>query len=212
MTDKRLERIRNKLILWVLGTALSAACASLLPAPASWPLPTGLGGVVGDALLWAPRQMLSGSSLGMAAVGATLIALAILTLTAAAGYHFRPAGEADEAPPISAAASSRAPERYDGDEDDSEGEPGFGLVSLGALIHCTLIAAQRRPTPVRRPAARADQRRPGPARALARPRARRFRRRPRRFRAARRAHRAANDAGAATTAAPRRASPRRPAR
>jgi S-DNA-T family DNA segregation ATPase FtsK/SpoIIIE len=139
LTDKRLDRIRNKLILWVLGTALSAGCASLLPVPASWPLPTGLGGVVGDALLWAPRQMLTGSSLGMAAVGAALIGLAILTLTAAAGYHFRPAGEADDAPPVSAMAAARAAERYDGDEDDSDGEPGLGLVSLGALIHCTLM-------------------------------------------------------------------------
>jgi S-DNA-T family DNA segregation ATPase FtsK/SpoIIIE len=138
MTDKRLDRIRNKLILWVLGTALSAACASLLPAPTSWPLPTGLGGVVGDALLWAPRQLLAGSSLGMAIVGVAFVALAILTLTAAAGYHFRPASDPDDAPAPSV-ATRRAPERYDGDEEDSDGEPGFGLVSLGALIHCALM-------------------------------------------------------------------------
>ena len=44
-TEKRLDRIRNKLILWVVGSALAAGCASMLPIPASWPLPTGLGGV-----------------------------------------------------------------------------------------------------------------------------------------------------------------------
>ena len=52
-TEKRLDRIRNKLILWALGSTLAAGCASLLPIPASWPLPTGLGGVIGDAVLWA---------------------------------------------------------------------------------------------------------------------------------------------------------------
>ncbi|THD45952.1 MAG: DNA translocase FtsK, partial [Bradyrhizobium sp.] len=139
MTDKRLDRIRNKLALWVLGAALSAGCAALLPAPASWPLPTGLGGVIGDALLWAPRQLLSGSSLGMAIVGLTLFALAILTLTAAAGYHFRGPADSAEPPEPSFATAQRGQERYDGDEDDNDGEPGFGLVSLGAVIHCALM-------------------------------------------------------------------------
>ena len=55
-TEKRLDRVRNKLVLWVVGSALAAGCASMLPVPASWPLPTGLGGVVGDAVLWAPRR------------------------------------------------------------------------------------------------------------------------------------------------------------
>ena len=40
ISRKRLERARNKLALWLAGSILAAGCASLLPAPASWPLPT----------------------------------------------------------------------------------------------------------------------------------------------------------------------------
>ena len=139
VTHKRLARVRNKLILWFAGSIVAAACASLLPAPASWPLPTGLGGVIGDAVLWAPRRLLAGSPLGMTLIGVALAAAAILTMTAAAGYHLMPGGDADDAePPSKRPAARRAPERYDGDEDDVDGEPGFGLVSLGALIHTTL--------------------------------------------------------------------------
>jgi S-DNA-T family DNA segregation ATPase FtsK/SpoIIIE len=141
VTHKGLDRVRNKLGLWVVGSTLAAGCASLLPAPASWPLPTGLGGVVGDAALWAPRYFLAGSALGMALVGLTLIALAILSLTAASGYHLMPAGETDVEEPrsgVKAAPARRAAERYDSDEEDSDGEPGFGLVSIGAVIHMTL--------------------------------------------------------------------------
>ena len=82
--------------------------------------------------------IIAGSSLGMAAVGLAFIGLAILTLTAAAGYHLGPASDPDDAPAPNV-ATRRAPESYDGDEDDSDGEPGFGLVSLGALIHCALM-------------------------------------------------------------------------
>ncbi len=141
VTLKRLERVRSKLALWLAGSTLAAGCASLLPAPASWPLPTGLGGVVGDAVLWTPRHVLAGSALGLAIVGLTLAGLAILALTAAAGYHLMPSADADAddaAPTAKTAPTRRAPDRYDGDDEDSDGEPGLGLVSIGAVIHTAL--------------------------------------------------------------------------
>ncbi len=140
VTRKRLDHVRNKLVLWLIGWIVAAACASMLPAPASWPLPTGLGGVIGDAVLWAPRRLISGYSLGMTLLGVALAAAAILTMTAAAGYHLMPGVETDEddASPAERKAAARASERYDGDDEDADGEPGFGLVSLGALIHTTL--------------------------------------------------------------------------
>ena len=162
-TEKRLDRIRNKLVLWVIGSTLAAGCASLLPIPASWPLPTGLGGVAGDAVLWVPRRLLAGWPLAEAAFGLALAAAAILSLTAAAGYHLKPAADAESWPTADAAALRREPERYESDDEDSDGEPGFGLVSLGALIHTalTIKSALRRllfrkaPSPALGPAARA---------------------------------------------------------
>jgi S-DNA-T family DNA segregation ATPase FtsK/SpoIIIE len=86
LTEKRLVRPRSRLALALLGTTCAAGFASLLPAPASWPLPTGLGGVVGDAVLWAPRRFCAGSTIDMLLVSLALAALAILALTASAGY------------------------------------------------------------------------------------------------------------------------------
>jgi DNA segregation ATPase FtsK/SpoIIIE, S-DNA-T family len=47
----------RRLLLWFVGILMSAGFASGLPATASWPLPTGLGGVIGDALLHAPQAL-----------------------------------------------------------------------------------------------------------------------------------------------------------
>ncbi len=49
-----LPGFRTRILLLICGTACSAALASLLPATGRWPLPTGLGGVLGDALLILP--------------------------------------------------------------------------------------------------------------------------------------------------------------
>ena len=46
--------------LWIVGALAAAAFASCLPTIARWPLPTGLGGVIGDALLRLPACWLVG--------------------------------------------------------------------------------------------------------------------------------------------------------
>ncbi|MGA7208236.1 MAG: DNA translocase FtsK 4TM domain-containing protein [Pseudolabrys sp.] len=50
-------------LLWIVATFLAAAFASALPHIVSWPLPTGLGGVAGDAVLCVPAWIF-GSPLG----------------------------------------------------------------------------------------------------------------------------------------------------
>ena len=54
LTHRPLERQRIRAILWVAGTIAAAGFASCLAPSKSWPLPTGLGGVVGDSLLHVP--------------------------------------------------------------------------------------------------------------------------------------------------------------
>ena len=48
VTHRTLRRERIRLCFWIAGVLLAAACASSLPRTIAWPLPAGLGGVVGD--------------------------------------------------------------------------------------------------------------------------------------------------------------------
>jgi DNA segregation ATPase FtsK/SpoIIIE, S-DNA-T family len=159
LTERRLSRPRSRLGLALLGTTSAAGFASLLPAPASWPLPTGLGGVVGDAVLWAPLHFCAGSAADMTIAGFALAGLAILALTASAGYGL--AGRDATKSEAPTAVKRRAAARSEPDEDDSDGEPGFALVSIGAAIHTLLmiksamrrmvrgIGSRRAPRPIR---------------------------------------------------------------
>jgi S-DNA-T family DNA segregation ATPase FtsK/SpoIIIE len=45
------ERRRARLLIWPLAVLLLAAALSALPQPKSWPLPNGLGGIVGDLFM-----------------------------------------------------------------------------------------------------------------------------------------------------------------
>ena len=74
ITQRRLARPRLKAALYLSGVIAAAGLASLLPAPGSWPLPTGLGGVIGDAILAIPRRVLPVSPWATIALGAGLAA------------------------------------------------------------------------------------------------------------------------------------------
>ncbi|HEY5306830.1 MAG TPA: DNA translocase FtsK 4TM domain-containing protein [Pseudolabrys sp.] len=77
-------------MLWIFATFFAAAFVSTLPAIGSWPLPTGLGGVFGDALLRAPA-MIFGKLYGMTLLmSAIVFGLAAAVTTAfAAGYGMK---------------------------------------------------------------------------------------------------------------------------
>ena len=81
--------------------------------------------------------MAAGSTWGAAAFGATFAAIAILTLTAAAGVGFAHKPQA-EGLAKKAKGAGRAEARPD--DEDGEDEPGFGIVSIGAGIHALLTA------------------------------------------------------------------------
>jgi S-DNA-T family DNA segregation ATPase FtsK/SpoIIIE len=137
VTTGHIARPWLRLALWVVGVLSAAALASLLPATDRWPLPTGLGGVLGDALLSLPRRLTNGSGLAMAVVGLVSISVAILTLSGAAGFGFE--GEDDlREQALADFGKSRRPAQQEDDEDDAAGEPGVALVSLGATIHAAL--------------------------------------------------------------------------
>ncbi|QGM98582.1 DNA translocase FtsK [Methylocystis parvus] len=133
---RRIERAALRLGLWVAGIFATAATASLLPPTDRWPLPSGLGGVAGDAILAVPRAIFAGSGIIMAIFGLAAAFVAILSVSGAAGLGFESANDIRDA----ALEEDYENERpaYGDDDDDRAGEPGFALISLGALIHLWL--------------------------------------------------------------------------
>src|SRR5215467_5316942 len=88
LTHRILDRGRWRVVAWIVAVPLSAAFASSLTTPPHWPLPTGIGGVTGDALLRAIANLAGGPLHG---AGQTLAAsifgtFAFLTLAIACGF------------------------------------------------------------------------------------------------------------------------------
>ncbi len=131
LTHCGLERPGLRLLLWITGVGFAAAFASLIPVTDRWPLPSGLGGVVGDAILALPRKLSGGFGPFMMVTGAVTGVCALLSLAASSGLFLQGDEERDE--DADSIARTRAQ-----DEDDAAGEPGFLLVALGAAIHAFL--------------------------------------------------------------------------
>jgi S-DNA-T family DNA segregation ATPase FtsK/SpoIIIE len=150
------DRGALKLGLWVVGIAATAAVGSALPATPRWPLPTGMGGVIGDGLLFGTRNLagIAGNALG-GLVGFLYAGIAILAVTAAAGFGF----VSDEDP---IADSDDADESWSESEDRRDDEPGIAVILIGWLAHGAMalrgMILRRLPQP---PAAAAQGAHPG---------------------------------------------------
>ncbi len=124
LTRRAIGRLGLRLTLWFVGVAFAAATAALLPVTDRWPLPTGLGGVIGDAMLALPRHATNSSALFMALAGAISLVVAILTLTGAAGMGFETVSALREQSRQSMRTTNS---ERDDDEDDADDEPGVAL-------------------------------------------------------------------------------------
>ncbi len=143
LSHRGVERGGLRFCLWLIGIVCAATAASLLPVTDRWPLPSGLGGIVGDAILSVPRHALGGNRLVLALIGLCAIGGAILTLTGAAGYGFESEADIRRESREQARESQPSPRGLKlsddrDDEDDTAGEPGSALVTLGALLHVGL--------------------------------------------------------------------------
>ena len=121
---RRLSHERLRVLLWLAGAALTSGFASCLPKSAHWPLPTGLGGVIGDAVLRLPALLLHAPLSGLSRfVAAIVLGIAALAAFAgAAGIVWRAAVDDDE----------DEIEQVVDDDDES------AWVSLGFLTHYLL--------------------------------------------------------------------------
>ncbi len=87
---RRFDRELWRMLAWVLTPPFAAGLAAALPRSAAWPLPSGLGGVIGDALMRWPTALFhyfgwTGCNLTMALLFGTLT---VGGLAFASGYGF----------------------------------------------------------------------------------------------------------------------------
>jgi DNA segregation ATPase FtsK/SpoIIIE, S-DNA-T family len=130
LTHRTFDREALRFGCWILCTVMSAGFASCWPHGGAWPLPTGLGGVVGDALVRAPAVVFGPPGIIYRLVlGILLFAAVTATFLFASGMGSRPredelrSVEDDEAPLT--------------EEDDD------GSVSLGWAFHAAMSVKAR---------------------------------------------------------------------
>jgi len=127
---RSLSREKLRVLLWIFGAVLSAAFASCLPRPAHWPLPCGLGGVIGDAMLRLPtvtfHVAMTGTDRFVASI--VLAIAAAITFAGAAGILWRDTADDEVADK----------KREEVDEDEEEADKEAGWFSLGGIMHTTL--------------------------------------------------------------------------
>ncbi len=131
-------------LVWIAVTLLAAGFISTLPRIGSWPLPTGLGGVCGDALLRFPA-LIFGWPLGEFALlisGLVYFVATAIALVLAAGWHWRRAAAEDE----------EAEEEEEPEEDEEEDEEADRANPwLGFVVHALLSWKARLVRFIRRP-------------------------------------------------------------
>src|SRR5262249_48378586 len=116
-THRILDRLRWRTVAWIAGVMLSAAFASCLSRPPQWPLPTGIGGVAGDALLRVIANIAGGPLHGAGQTFAASVfgTLAFFTVAIACGFGRHP------------------PDR----------DTDTGSISLGLIVHAFLSLKAR---------------------------------------------------------------------
>src|SRR3981081_2900147 len=94
LTHRTFDREALRIACWILCTVIAAGFASCWPHGGAWPLPTGLGGVVGDALVRAPAVAFGPPGLVYRLVlGTVLFAALTGTFLIACGLGSRPQEE-----------------------------------------------------------------------------------------------------------------------
>ena len=130
-TARGLDRPGRRALAWFGGTVLAAGMAGCLPAPETWPLPTGLGGVFGDIVLKLPSLMI-----GSYPQGAIGIMVAAILAFPAAWLTFFGAGALRRGN-----IQGDTFEEEDGIDDEAEeDEDEGGFVAFGIVAHWWLSA------------------------------------------------------------------------
>jgi DNA segregation ATPase FtsK/SpoIIIE, S-DNA-T family len=134
ITHRNFDREALRFGAWVLCMVIAAGFASCWPRGAAWPLPTGLGGVVGDALVRAPAVAFGPPGfVYRLALGTVLFAAMAATFLVAAGMGSRPFEEEE----LAEIDDDNAPFGEGEEEENSRS------ISIGWAFHALMSARAR---------------------------------------------------------------------
>ncbi len=130
LMHRHFDREALRIGCWILCTVIAAGFASCFSHGGAWPLPTGLGGVVGDALVRAPAVVFGPPGLiYRLLLGIVLGAAMTVTFLIACGL-----GSREPDPEVAVIEDDDTP--FEEDEND-------GSVSLGFVVHALMSAKAR---------------------------------------------------------------------
>ncbi|WP_085419736.1 FtsK/SpoIIIE family DNA translocase [Xaviernesmea oryzae] len=144
ISGRKYDRIPARLAAWGGGTLLASATLGCFPAPLTWPIPNGIGGVIGDMILRFPALFVGAYPTGMVAIVLGCIFTVpcvwlMLFASGLVGEAFEEEAEDDDQPVAAAKVRSKRDEIEEEDEED-----GFaGFLAFGALAHYWYIAQAR---------------------------------------------------------------------
>ena len=133
ISGKGLDRLLSRGGAWLGAALCAAAIAGCITPPPGWPLPSGLGGVMGDMVLSVPAFFLGAYPQGLSGmVTAIVVALPALWL------FLYCAGLTGRTDPLITIGAGRHDERDDedfADQDDEDDDRPHGSLALGAITH-----------------------------------------------------------------------------
>ncbi|NTE87650.1 DNA translocase FtsK [Agrobacterium rubi] len=145
ISGRRFNRVPARLVAWVSGAFIASASLGCFPAPLTWPLPNGIGGVIGDMILRFPALFIGAYPTGtFATVLGVIFALPAAWLMLFASGLLGAPDDAEEVfvPQASATSKARKVEELDEEEDDGDGFFG-SLLAFGAVAHYWYITQAR---------------------------------------------------------------------
>ncbi|NLS05724.1 DNA translocase FtsK [Rhizobium sp. P32RR-XVIII] len=142
ISGRHISRIPARAGAWALGSILSSAVVGCFPPPLTWPLPNGIGGVVGDMILRFPALFVGAYPSGTfaTAVGCVFALPTAWMMLFAAGIIGRTEADEDDADDL---VDTRSKARSVGDADDGDDEEEGGWLAFGALTHAWYMSQAR---------------------------------------------------------------------
>jgi DNA segregation ATPase FtsK/SpoIIIE, S-DNA-T family len=140
INHRPLSRERLRVVVWMFGAVLTAAFASCLPRSAHWPLPSGLGGVIGDAMLRLPAVLLHLPLVEANRFTASIVLgiAALIAFAVAAGIVWHGAAEKEDEEEEADDEEEAEDDEEEAEEDEkaeNEDEDERAWISLGFLVH-----------------------------------------------------------------------------